>query len=79
MKVKNTAIKSTLKEPRYHASCKHCNTSFGDYTMADLIEHLSEHEIGVHFEDVRIKNMLEPEFLEEECGCEDEGFCEHED
>ena len=49
-----TDIPSTLKEPRYRASCKHCNTTMMSYTWQDLINHLSEHEIGIHFEDVSV-------------------------
>jgi len=51
-------IKSTLNEPQYNATCKHCNQSFGDFTMEDLIKHLSEHEIGIHFEDITLKTKI---------------------
>jgi len=53
-----TEIKSTLNEPRYNATCKHCNTSFEDFTIKNLIEHLSKHEIGIHFEDLTIKTTI---------------------
>ena len=66
-------IPSTMKEPRFYATCKHCDNSFGSFTMADLYKHLEEHEIGIHFEDVRvISNVIEK--FEFECDICTEGF-----
>ena len=75
-------LKSTLNEPRFTATCKHCNMSFGDFSWKDLIEHLGEHEIGIHFENVTVKTRLVPDEEPEEvciscdlgpdeCECED--------
>jgi len=45
---------STIKDPRFQATCRHCRTSFGNYTMVDLYEHLQTHNISTHFEDVEV-------------------------
>lgn len=66
-------IPSTIKEPRFYATCKHCDNSFGSFTMKDLYAHLEEHEIGIHFEDVRlISNVIEK--FEYECDTCQQGF-----
>ena len=66
-------IPSTIKEPRFYATCRHCDNSFGSFTMSDLYNHLQEHEIGIHFSDVKvISNVIEKfEFMCTRC---DEGF-----
>lgn len=79
----STECKSTLNEPRYSATCKHCNQSFGDFTMDDLIKHISEHEIGIHFENITLKSKIVGSYdsadhcgdcneLLSVCTCEDE-------
>ena len=66
-------IPSTIKEPRFYATCNHCDNSFGSFTMVDLYKHLEEHEIGIHFSDVRvISNVIEK--FEFECDVCEEGF-----
>ena len=63
-------IKSTIKSPRFYATCKHCEMSFASFSMPDLYKHLEEHEIGIHFSDVRIiSNVIEQfEFQCQICG-----------
>ena len=66
-------IPSTIKEPRFYATCKHCDHSFSSFTMPDLYKHLQEHEIGIHFEDVKVISSVIEKF-EFECDKYEEGF-----
>lgn len=66
-------IPSTIKEPRFYATCNHCDNSFSSFTMIDLYKHLEEHEIGIHFSDVRVISKVIEKF-EFECDICTEGF-----
>lgn len=65
-----TNIKSTIKEPRFHATCNHCKMMFLIHTMSDLYKHLEDHQIGIHFSDVKIITKLVKEYECETCGDE---------
>ena len=71
-------LPSTIKEPRFHATCNHCDNSFSSFTMNDLYKHLEEHQIGIHFSDVKIISKI-IEVFEYKCDICTEGFHNKED